>query len=179
MFKLLTGQDIKELIEDNIVTNCSYNNINGTSLDITLGNEILLEEDSGITSLKERQNIFQKEPKDITLCGGYCLKPGEFILTHSVEVFNLPANISCELKLKSSTARLGLENLMAGWCDPGWSNSQMTLELKNMTTKHFILIRPGDKIGQVIFFQHEFVEEKYLYSNRGRYNNQKGPIQAK
>jgi len=56
-------------------------------------------------------------------------------------------------------------------CDPGWNNSVMTLELQNVTQYHSILLRPGDPIGQVVFFRHSAVPEEAGYHKRGRYNN--------
>ena len=101
---------------------------------------------------------------------GVTLFPGQFMLAQSIEVFNLPNNVSAEYKLKSSMARVGLEHLTAGWADAGWSNSVLTLELKNMTQHHPIRIRPGDTIGQMTFFEHEEVPQDRSYSTRGRYN---------
>lgn len=91
----------------------------------------------------------------------------------SAEVFNLPEDISAEYKLKSSMARIGLEHMNAGWCDAGWHGSVLTLEFKNMLQYHAILIRPGDAIGQMIFFYHEPVPKSASYATRGRYNNDK------
>lgn len=42
-----------------------------------------------------------KEKKNLS----FLLMPGEFILAQSVEVFNLPDDLSAEYKLKSSMAR--------------------------------------------------------------------------
>jgi deoxycytidine triphosphate deaminase len=80
-------------------------------------------------------------------------------------------DVSGEYKLKSSLARIGLEHLNAGWCDPGWHGSALTLELKNMTRKTCIIIKPGDRIGQMIFWRSQPVRLGDSYYYRGRYNN--------
>ena len=67
-------------------------------------------------------------------------------------------------------ARIGLEHMNAGWCDAGWNGSVLTLELKNMTKHHAIRIRPGDPIGQMVFFKHEPVPTEASYASKGRYN---------
>ena len=100
----------------------------------------------------------------------YVLLPGDFILAASVEIFNLPNNISAEYKLKSSMARIGLEHLNAGWCDAGWNRSCLTLELKNMTRHHSIELNYKDPIGQIVFFKHTPVPNDKSYAVRGRYN---------
>jgi len=74
--------------------------------------------------------------------------------------------------LKSSLARSGLQHLMAGWCDPGWNNSKLTLELTNVTQHHTLLIKPGMKIGQMVFWSCTPVPLDKSYSVTGQYNNQ-------
>ena len=103
----------------------------------------------------------------------YDLHPGEFILAHTIEVFDLPADISAEFKLNSSGARIGLDNALATWADPRWHGSTLTLELKNNTKNHIIRLHHGCRIGQMIFHRSEPVPEDKSYAVRGRYLNDK------
>ena len=169
---LLSYNAICRLLADGVVQFADVENVNGASLDIRLGNELLIESNAArcVISLRQRE----RPNMDCWMMNeeqGYQLDPGEFVLAHSVEVFNLPLNISCEFKLKSSLARMGINQLTACWCDPGWHGSTITLELTNVTRYHSIVIRPGDKIGQIVFFQHEPVPLERSYKVRGRYNN--------
>lgn len=169
---LLSYDEIKELVYTNVIENAEVENVNGTSLDIRLGSELLVERHpvEKILSLREREKpLMRKVAMDAE--EGYTLWPSEFILAHSIEVFNLPLDISCEFKLKSSLARVGINQLTACWCDPGWHGSTITLELQNVTRYHKICIRPGDKIGQIVFFRHAPVPLANSYKVRGRYNN--------
>lgn len=169
---LLSAGKIEQLLQQNIVVGSRTSHINASSLDITLGNTILTELKSyrqAILDLSKRDPLVTS-PIDISQTG-YLLEPGEFILAQSHETFNLPNWLSAEYKLKSSMARIGLEHLNAGWCDAGWHGSVLTLELKNVTRHHSILLRAGDKIGQMIFFEHERVPEEYSYATKGTYNN--------
>lgn len=100
----------------------------------------------------------------------YLMQPGEFILAHTIEKFNLPDNLSAEFKLNSSGARIGLENALATWCDPWWHGSVLTLELKNFTRYHTIRLDAGCRIGQMIFHKSEPVPKDRGYAVRGRYN---------
>ena len=104
---------------------------------------------------------------------GYIIPPGGFILAHTLEVFNLPDNISAEYKLKSTMARNSLNHFTAGWCDSGWNGSVLTLEFKNDSQYHSIFIKPGMKCGQMIFFEHEAVPADRSYAARGSYNGDK------
>lgn len=167
---LLSYNELVGLVDDNVIGPVKYESINATSIDIHLGDKILWEDDevNRIIDYRRREPVTYNEY--LMDADGWVLEPGDFILAQSLEVFNLPNNISAEYKLKSSMARIGLEHMNAGWCDAGWNGSVLTLELKNMTQYHSIRIRPGDAIGQMIFFRHDAVPQDASYATRGRYN---------
>ena len=144
--------------------------INASSIDIRLGRVVLIEQPSGRTIDYRNRDALTMQRMEIDQDEGFVIHPGQFLLTESEEVFRLPNYISAEYKLKSSMARVGLEHLAAGWADAGWSNSVLTLELKNMNSHHPIRVRPGDHIGQLTFFEHEEVPQDRSYATRGRYN---------
>lgn len=181
---LLSYNRLCELVEQGVITNVEHDQINATSIDLTLGDNILFEgrhpdalmldntPPPGFVytriELARRTPLFM-HPRNLTN-GPHVLMPGQFMLAQSAQTFNLPNNISAEYKLKSSMARIGLEHLNAGWCDAGWNGSVLTLELKNMTQHHAIQLRAGDRIGQIVFFEHEPVPADRSYAARGRYN---------
>lgn len=166
---LLSHNELLRIVEQDIITPVDPKDINAASIDIHLGNTILWEDaEPGTIDFSKRDPVkFNEYVMDEN---GYLLKPGDFILAQSREVFYLPNWLSAEYKLKSSMARIGLEHMNAGWCDAGWNGSVLTLEFKNMTNNHDIIIRPGDAIGQMIFFRHEPVASEASYASRGRYN---------
>lgn len=173
---LLSYNRLVKLIEDGVI-NAPIENVNASSIDITLGDDILAESkflstNTAFVKLYEKENVSFDSVQLMEDYSIYFLFPGDFILATSNEVFNLPNNISCEYKLKSSMARNGLEHLTAGWCDAGWNGSKLTLEFKNMTKYHTLLLKPGMKIGQMVFFEHEPVPDHASYAAKGRYNNQ-------
>ena len=169
---LISYTDLVYLQQSGVI-DAKPEHINGASIDITIGDRILVEKyniNGSVADLKEKQSLNIKEltiPEQ-----GYLLFPGDFILASSVETFNLPNNIAAEYKLKSSLARSGLQHLMAGWCDPSWNNSRLTLELTNVTKCHTLLIKPGMKIGQMVFFACEPVPSEQSYAVKGQYNSQ-------
>ena len=166
---LLSHEELRRIVEQEIITPVDPKDINAASIDIHLGKTILWEDaEPGTIDFSKRDPVkFNEYVMDEN---GYLLKPGDFILAQSREVFNLPNWLSAEYKLKSSMARIGLEHMNAGWCDAGWNGSVLTLEFKNMTNNHDIIIRPGDAIGQMVFFQHDPVASEASYASRGRYN---------
>ena len=74
-------------------------------------------------------------------------------------------------------ARAGLNHLNAGYCDPAWHGSALTMEYHNTLRHHTLVMRPGDKCGQMYFFRGEMVPELASYAVRGQYNGD-GGVQA-
>lgn len=168
---LLSHEELLSIVEQEIITPVDPKDINAASIDIHLGKMIIVERRSTFNRILDYRNRDAMYSMNFEMDDeGWLLKPGDFILAQSVEVFNLPNWLSAEYKLKSSMARIGLEHMNAGWCDAGWNGSVLTLELKNMCNHHSILIRPGDAIGQMIFFRHEPVPTEASYASKGRYN---------
>jgi len=75
--------------------------------------------------------------------------PQEFVLGHTAETIELPANISGEVKGRSSIGRMGLIPHTAGWIDPGFEG-QITLEFVNHSDRP-VKIEPGQRIAQIVF----------------------------
>jgi dCTP deaminase len=169
---LVSYLELLELVKAGVIEGVDTKDVNGTSIDVHLGSDILIErysETSQVVSLRDKQHL-NTTRRVMPEGGHYDLRPGEFILAHTVEKFNLPADISAEFKLNSSGARIGLENALATWCDPHWTGSVLTLELKNFTQFHTIRLHNGCRIGQMIFHKSEPVPAKDGYGVRGRYN---------
>ena len=151
--------------------------INGASVDVRLGQVFLRESMPSVVSLRSSNyvSLFNKEELPMvkeTLAWGerIYLQPGEFILAQTVEEFYLPNDIAAEFRLKSSVARAGLDQALAVWCDPGWTGSVLTIELRNNTRYHVLVLEVGMKIGQMVFLKGESVPDRASYAVRGQYN---------
>jgi dCTP deaminase len=59
--------------------------------------------------------------------------------------------------------------MLAGFCDPGWHGSRLTLELKNVRQKHRVGIWPGLLIGQMVFMPLSDDPDR-SYAEVGHYN---------
>jgi dCTP deaminase len=173
---LLSYKQIIECLVQGYIQNALEENIGAASLDVRLGPKILVEQPPVEEKYRYKEislhhaykmNWLQKAiPEE-----GYVLYPGQFILAQTIETFHLPPFISCEFRLRSSLARMGVDHSLAAWIDAGFSNSVLTLELKNITQYHSIRLFVGDRIGQIIFYQHEPVPIEQSYKMKGRYNN--------
>ncbi|MDJ0827612.1 MAG: dCTP deaminase [Rhodobacter sp.] len=169
---LLSYKELTKLVEHNVITNVSSQLINGASIDVTLGRYLQVEKSNvyvrNLVNLKNKGIIGTREIDLLLDC--FYLHPGNFVLAQTEQVFNLPYDIAAEYKLKSSLARCGLNHALAGWCDPGWHGSVLTLELHNITQSHVLTLEQGMKIGQVIFYRVEPVAHDVSYAARGQYN---------
>ena len=136
--------------------------LNPASIDVLLGNRLMVEvEHSSSMQIMGIGHCTKENP--------YWLAPGEFCLAETREIFNLPDFIAAQFVLKSSRAREGLEHLLAGFCDPGWHGSRLTMELTNARRYHSIAIWPGMKIGQMVFQRMQGIPAS-TYAVTGRYN---------
>lgn len=167
---LLAYNELVEVVKKGYIVGVEPEAINAASIDVRLGQKFLVElpptPGAEPVDLKARERLRMD-----SRFGGYVLDPQEFVLAHTEEVFNLPDDISAEFSLKSSLARNAMEHLNACWIDAGFTNSVLTLELKNMTRYHQLRLTSGMYIGQIKFFRHEMVPAEQSYSKRGRYNN--------
>lgn len=159
---ILSDSEIRALCEQGMVTPFDPALVNPASLDVRLGDRLLIES-------AESAELVEYPLDRHTEDHPYWLVPGQFVLAETVETFHLPDFIAAQFMLKSSRARSGLEHLMAGYCDPGWHGSRLTLELKNVRQLQPIPIWPGLKIGQMVFHRMAQVPER-SYAITGRYN---------
>ena len=177
---ILTYNELLELVDAGYIENVQPGQINGASIDLTLGDEFCREawgEGIGhVVDLSKKQApgmVFQKG-------GSVTLAPGEFCLAATREVFHLPDDVAGHYMLKSSLARAGLQHLFAGFADPTWNNSVLTLEFKNDLRHHSLKLTAGMKCGQMVFFRGSSpVPHEHSYAVRGQYNKNLGTQPSK
>ena len=159
---ILCDTEIRALCEEGLVDPYDPTLVNPASLDVRLGENILVE----------AEFTTQMQPRSIARFDEwhpFLLQPHEFILAETVETFFLPSFIAGQFALKSSRARSGIEHLMAGYCDPGWQGSKLTLELQSARTMHPVALWPGMRIGQIVFHRMSATPAED-YSIVGHYN---------
>ena len=162
---VLCDWEIKNLCEAGMIEGYAEDLINPASLDVRLGGRLMIE----VADTKEFVNV---DISHRTSKNPYRLMPGEFCLAETEEIFHIPDTLSAQFVLKSSRAREGYENLLAGWIDPGFGltkGSRLTLELVNARRHWDLPLYPGMKIGQIVFFKMSSIPIN-SYSKVGRYN---------
>lgn len=173
---ILAAPRLHQLIDEGVIT-ADHKFVNSASIDICLGDTILVEDQLSMKIV----DIASKESPDFIELKlteeGFIVPPGMCFLGHSVEFFNLPNTISAQFILRSSVGRCFLEHMQAGFADAGWHGAQLTMEFKNMLESQSILIKPGMRIGQMVFFEHEDAGAD-SYAVKGNYNGQVSATKA-
>jgi len=161
---ILPDIEILSLTRLGLVTPFDPELLNPASLDVRLGDNLLVE----------REESPSLEPYSIaryTKENPFMLYPHEFVLAETFEEFQLPDCIAGQLALKSSRAREGIEHLLAGYIDPGYVG-RLTLELQNARRFHPVYLWPGMRIAQIVFHKLSMLPAKD-YSVTGRYQGDK------
>jgi dCTP deaminase len=159
---ILCDTEIRALCAEGLVDPYDPALVNPASLDVRLGENVLVEvEQSAAMQPLSLRGYTQDRP--------FFLPPKEFILAETIETFFLPSFLAGQFALKSSRARSGIEHLMAGYCDPGWQGSKLTLELQNARSMHPVALWPGMRIGQIVFHRMS-ASPAEDYSIVGHYN---------
>lgn len=170
---ILTYDELCAMVASGFVRGVPMAHIGAASIDLTLGSMLWVESPprggSTIVDLMA-DDTPALEPVDLLKRGHYDLQPGQFCLASSVEMFHLPNDLAGQVSLRSSLARSGLTHNMAGFVDPGFCGSVITLELVNVLRFRALRLRPGLKIAQVAFFRGAMVPQHASYAVKGRYN---------
>jgi dCTP deaminase len=162
---ILCDWEIQNACHDGLVVPFTEELLNPASLDVRLGAELLIESAQSSDLVTYPLRFHTKEEP-------FLLKPGQFVLAQTVEVFNLTDTIAAEFRLKSSRAREGLDQALAVWADPGWHGSVLTMELRNNRQLHPIPLWFGMRIGQMVFHRMS-ARPRQSYAATGRYNGHK------
>jgi dCTP deaminase len=160
---ILSDQEIASYCEAGMVDPYSPELVGPASLDVRLGEEIMVE-------TPDSPDFCRVSIANKTADNPYLIAPGAFILAHTKEKFFLPPDLCATFALKSSRGREGLSHALSAFCDPGWSNSRLTLELHSLLKYNYITLWPGKLIGQMIFSRMSKAPAK-TYAETGHYNN--------
>ena len=101
------------------------------------------------------------------------VEPGAFLLAHTHETVTIPPWLAARVEGRSSFGRLGLAvHVTAGFIDPGF-HGQITLEIKNHSSKVVTLI-PRIRICQIVFSRMTSSAETPYGDHRNHYQGQTG-----
>jgi dCTP deaminase len=142
------------------------------SYDVRLGTSFKRPTVSAIKAYTGFDEILEYE--SINAPDGIIIKPHSFLLGTTIEIINLPKDITALVEGRSSVGRRGLFIQNAGVIDAGYAG-QITLELYN-ASDFPIQVAPGRRIGQILFFQMTRPCEKPY---DGKYQGQWGATESR
>lgn len=188
---LLVDWQIRDALESGLIGIDGYNpdNLGPNSYDITLDSSFVEFLPTKMKSenyayfygapplrpydpIDDESNQFIKTTTDI-----YEIYMGQLLLGSSVEHFKINPGIVAFVHGRSSWARIGLQIHAAGLLDSGWQGN-ITLEIVNFAPFPIIL-RKGDKIGQVTFDRVEECAVPYYKRGKSKYDKQVGATESR
>ncbi len=149
------------------------------SLDIRLGNEILISKIIGkIIDPNKPKNFFASRKID-----PFTLKPKQFVLGTTLERISLSDSIAAQIEGRSSLGRLGIMvHMTAGIIHAGFGAkepSALTLEIYSVNPNS-VYLHTGMKIAQLSFFRlNRKVSRGYDFIPTSKYVNQNKPCVPK
>lgn len=164
---LVDKQIIRRNVDSDLIRPFEPDLVQPSSYDLTLGERFMwisYEEEGEVI---KSDDIPQYEIVDLADKNKdtILIEPGEFMLAHTQEIINIPADLSATVAGKSSWARKGLTiHQTAGWIDPGFCG-KITLELKNVGNS-ILEIKVGEPIAQIVFMKNSEIP---LEGYNGRY----------
>jgi dCTP deaminase len=144
----------RDLIIRPLLDNISQ--IGTCSIDIRLGNTFFMTRRPMInmldpTDMEFESKITQFQDKIYLPFGKpFVIHPGQFVLASTLEYFNVPQDLMGLVLDRASWGRLGLVMATSYKVIPGYKGC-ITLALNNLGNAP-ILIHPGTRIGQIIFY---------------------------
>ena len=148
--------------QNGMISPYNFNHLSPSSLDLTLGDTILIE------SVDPSNDGWAP----LSINSTYNVTPQQFILATTAETITLPKDVSAQVVLRSSAARAGWDHCLAGWIDPGFSG-QITLELRNNRQLHSLPIQTGMRLVQLVCFSLS-CHPSLSYASKGNYQHQRG-----
>jgi dCTP deaminase len=145
--------------------------LNPASYDVTLGGQIMVE----VPTTPELQKVHYMATRR-KIHFGFNRVSSSWLKRRRSST--CPNHVGAQFVLKSSRAREGWDHAEAGWADPGWFGSRLTMELRNQRRLHPLPIWPGMRIGQMKFLLVSGRVER-SYAETGRYNADLGVTGSK
>lgn len=167
---VLPDFQIRQLCEAGMVEPFDPALVNPASLDVRLGNTLLVEGAESRDMVTYPFHMHSQEDP-------YWMVAGQFVLAPTLEFVRVPETCNAQFVLKSSRAREGIEHLLAGYLDPGF-HGVITLELHNSRQLHAVPIWPGMRIGQLVLNQMAAIPER-SYAVTGRYQGDTTVMQSR
>jgi len=164
--------DIKEALEnsDLIIEPFNKKIIKPAGITLHLGDTLLIQQAGKTVDVKKKITPDYKKVI-ISKDDPYTLKPGEFLLSHTLEKVSVSKNIGFLIEGRSTLARVGLTVVQTAMLIyPGHTSRCITLELANHSPSPINLYKDM-KIARAVIIGLK-TPSTILYDENGKYRNQ-------
>lgn len=125
----------------------------------------------------EKPERVNNESVTLPMDGYYLLKPGQTVLANTIEVFNMPDNLTGLLATKSTYLRHRIQ-VLTSVIEAGWRGS-LTLEIANLHDRLAVKLHVNSGIAQVLFLKGKS-PCRVPYPSDGKYQDQEAiPVPSK
>ncbi len=150
--RLITGQALRQLAAE-CIEGYSPDLVGRVEVEVCVGDNYKLyppglKKDTLELTKTTSDLLFITRPVPET---GLTLKPKEFILLETKEVFSLPSYVMGMLTLRSYAARAGLSQTASLLLKPNWTG-RLILELVNDLASVSLTLEKGSPIAQIQFY---------------------------
>ena len=117
-----TSNIISLIEKENIIDLVSSNTIQGSSIDLRIGETAKIRVDTEPLILSENpdlESIFE----EVDLKKGFRLKPNQYLYANTIEYVKIPNNMCALLLPRSTFARLGLLLLLSQYANPSYEGN--------------------------------------------------------
>ena len=151
------------------ITPCQLDNIQASSIDLTLGESIEVPKNSltispPYPSRDEIRNFYDKE----VISQDYILAPGKFILGQIQETIELSDKLVGNIQNRNSLIRLGINVGLSSYINPGYKG-KLPVTIHNIGTFDFKLT-PGMRICQLVLTETSGVVLDYSRREDAKYH---------
>lgn len=150
---ILSDHDLRRMIYDELhlgVDPLTDVQIQPASIDLRLGGNVVRFKPSfGAVLANEGMKLEEVETEQVPDGSYIRVRPGEFILGHTMETVRFPSDLCGRVEGRSSIGRLGLTmHVTAGFIDPGF-HGQITLEIANLS-RRTVCVPVGHRVCQLV-----------------------------
>jgi deoxycytidine triphosphate deaminase len=149
----------RRIIEENLLGNCSIENIQGAGYDLKI-EKLFLIDGPAFLDTEERKLPELQEMAGPT----FKLEPGRYYLCLTRESVNMPEDLIAFILPRSTLFRCGV-SLRTAVVDPGYRGA-LTIGIKNESLGEFKL-KQGARIAQIVFSEVSGAAAKYSGKYQG------------
>lgn len=164
---VLTDVEIIDLINEGMITPFDLDLVQPASLDVRIGLTGKLLTPGKFA--ENKPNFVDVDLSAYSKDNPYLFHSGDRLLVATLELFNMPNNVCGFVCMRSSAGRNFINHVNAGFIDPRFTNSVLTMEFINDSYSDFPLY-PGLSITQIVFYWMSNIPMRN-YQSLGNYNN--------